>query len=882
MNSDTVIHHLRHALGPQAVVSAPDALRTYDADASMIVSHAPQAVALPADSAQAAEVVRIAVSAGLPVVARGAGTGIAGGAIPLRGGVLVSTARMGRVLSVEPASRRATVQAGTVNADLNARLAPLGLQFAPDPSSQRASTIGGNLSTNAGGPHCLKYGVTTNHILAVEFVNGAGELVWTGDGAPEAAGYDLTGLLVGSEGTFGLVTQAMVRLTALPEAVRVVLALFPSVVAASAAVSRIIAAGSLPTSLEVMDHNAIRSVNGAYGLGLPEAEGTTLLIVEVDGVADGLDLIMAEILEICRGQGAFDLRPARSAEEQARVWTARKSVAAAIGRLAPAYYLVDTVVPRTRLPLMMEHVERLRHEHGMEVCNVFHAGDGNLHPLVLYDPRDPEQVRRAHAIAHGVLHLSIAQGGVISGEHGIGVEKQDYLPLLLSPNEMQLHAAIYTIFNPDDRFNPGKIFPADVNPHALAAARRARIADCRLQIAETEPQSAICNLQSAIEMPASIEELSQLVAACHRAGAPVRPTGAGLRKISGVLQYEPDDLTIGVGAGMTLAELRATLAENGQILPLDVARPDDVTIGGLVAAAADGPRRLGYGTLRDWVLALTVVEADGTVSRLGAQVVKNVTGYDLSKLFVGSRGTLGVIASVSLKVFPRPKASATLLVACPGRDAAFALAADIAASKLQPTAVEYIADCRLQIADLGAQPAIYNLQSAIAVRAEGHPAAVGRHRRELAELAERRGLAAPRELSGGEEDALWDAAAAVADTATAPDEALIRLSAAPAELREALAHAEALAGRRGLGLSVSARALSGVAYLRARGALADLAGLYGDLGARWRHAHLLAGPDGLLAGAPTWGAPHAALALMRAIKAELDPYGTMNPGAYVV
>jgi FAD/FMN-containing dehydrogenase len=360
-----------------------------------------------------------------------------------------------------------------------------------------------------------------------------------------------------------------------------------------------------------------------------------------------------------------------------------------------------------------------------------------------------------------------------------------------------------------------------------------------------------------------------------------------------VLQYEPDDLTIGVEAGMTLAELQATLAEYGQILPLDVPRPDQATIGGLVAAAADGPRRLGYGTLRDWVLALTVVEADGTVSRLGAQVVKNVTGYDLVKLFVGSRGTLGVIAAVSLKVFPRPRASATLLVACPCHDAAFDLAAAIAASKLQPTAVEYLFGPHPQPLSLSGRgestpptPAQgeggWGGEGLLAIRAEGHPAAVERHRRELADLARRHDLPLPRELSGSAEDALWASVSAVADRATAPDEALLRLSAAPAELRLALAQAAELAEGHNVRLTVSARALSGVAYLRARGELTGLGALYAGLAARWRHAHLLAGPDELLAGAPAWGAPHAALALMRAIKAELDPYGTMNPSAYIV
>ncbi|RMD79027.1 MAG: FAD-binding protein, partial [Chloroflexi bacterium] len=440
-----LVEELRAVLGAEAVLTTPEALLTYDSDGSMIVSHPPDIVVLPTTAEQVAEAVRLANRAGLAIVTRGAGTGIAGGAVPLRGGLMISTARMDKILAVDTRSRLAVVQPGVVNADLNAYLAPLGYQFAPDPSSQRASTIGGNIATNAGGPHCLKYGVTSNHVLAVEVVDHAGSRYWTGDGVLEQSGYDLTGLMTGSEGTLGIVTAAIVRLTPLPEAVRVVLALFPSVVAAAAAVSAVIAAGSLPTSLEVMDHNAIRAVNSAYSLGLPETTGTTALIIEVDGVEDGLDDQLDQIVAICRDHGAFDLRPARDPATQARVWTARKSVAGAIGRLAPAYYLVDTVVPRTKLPLMMEHVERLRAEYGMEVCNVFHAGDGNLHPLVLYDPRDPDQRRRAHDIAAGVLELSIANGGVVSGEHGIGLEKCEYMPRFLSPAELQLHATIHQV-----------------------------------------------------------------------------------------------------------------------------------------------------------------------------------------------------------------------------------------------------------------------------------------------------------------------------------------------------------------------------------------------------------------------------------------------------
>ncbi len=946
MSSNPLIDALSQALGPGAVVTRPDALATYDSDASWIVARAPQVVALPSTPAQAATAVALAVAAGLPVVARGAGTGIAGGAVPVRGGLVLSTARLDQIETIEPRSRRATVQAGVVNGELNARLAPLGLQFAPDPSSQRASTIGGNLATNAGGPHCLKYGVTSNHVLAVELIRPDGALIWTGEGHLEGswAGYDLTGLVVGSEGTFGPVTRAIVRLTPLPEAVRVVLALFPSVVAASAAVSKVIAAGYLPTSLEVMDHNAIRAVNGAYGLGLPEASGTTLLIIEVDGVEDGLDTTLEEILALCAEQGAFELRPARTAAEQARVWVARKSVAGAIGRLAPAYLLVDSVVPRTRLPLMMEHVERLRHEQQMEVCNVFHAGDGNLHPLILYDPRDHSQVERAHAIAEGVLELSIAQGGVVSGEHGIGVEKQAYLPLLFTPAELQLQATVACVFNPGEQFNPGKIFPVDRPPAQLAAQRRERLRgatteDQGLRIKDQGPRTkdqgqgqgwpgvdaseretyapvsagALAltpDLQTIVGAdyvaqgtagplvwPATLDELSRVMAHCHSAGVAVVPCGdqhpapghasaappreasavptvrISVRRLKQVLSYEPDDLTIGVEAGMSLAELQALVAANGQQVPLEVADAT-VTLGSLVATAADGPRRLGYGTIRDWALALTVVEPDGTIVRLGAQVVKNVTGYDLVKLYVGSRGTLGIIAAVSLKLFPAARASGCLAVAFAERAGAMAMLDELAASRLQPSAAEYVEGVILE----GFTPQ----RACLILLAEGHPQAVKRQINDLKAMATRHG-AASTELVG---DATWaplwrSLASASAPTAPA-GAARIRMCVAPAELGAALEHIAALGAARGVQVAINARALSGVISLLAEGPAAGLRELFSALVERWGRAQLLAADPEVRAGLPIWGAAPPGLELMRTLKAAIDPDNRLSPGSFIV
>ena len=882
MQISQLVAELKRLLGSNAVVTAPDALATYDADASMLIACAPQVAVIPTTPEQAATAVSLAVAAGLPIVARGAGTGIAGGAVPVRGGMVLSSVRMDLIERVELRSRRALVGAGVINAELNAHLAPLGFQFAPDPSSQRASTIGGNLATNAGGPHCLKYGVTANHILAIELVRPDGRLIWSGQGLPEDAGYDLTGLIVGSEGTFGPVTRAMVRLTPLPEAKRVVLALFPSVIAASSAVSRVIAAGSLPTSLEVMDHNGIRAVNGAYGLGLPEGKGVTLLIVEVDGVEQGLDEALEEILAICRAQGAFELRPARTAEEQTRVWTARKAFAGALGRLAPAYLLVDTVVPRTRLPFVLEQIEQLSHTYAMEVCNVFHAGDGNLHPLVLYDPRDPDQTQRAHAIAKEVLLLSIAQGGVISGEHGIGLEKQEYLPLLFSPADMELQGAIYTLFNQGDHFNPAKLFPLATPPSELGARRRERLLASRGALVPLAAlQATLTDLVGAAFVapdgaglrvsPAHVDELAAVVAHCYRAGYAIQATSHGsapvadgvvqivTKRMARVLTYEPDDLTITVEAGMRLADLQALLAEHGQILPLDRADDAEVTIGSLVATAADGPRRLGYGTLRDWTIGLTLVEADGTMVRLGAQVVKNVTGYNLTRLLVGSRGTLGVIGTVSLRLFPRPPASATLAIACGERERAFAILDDLAACRLQPVSVEY---CEGVEGLLGTGPTLF-------IGAEGRPATVARHMAELRTLAAHHAALATLTLEAAAEQELWQRVTAIASGELPVATLRIQLVALPVDLQTVLAHAATAATTHGLKLALSARALTGVAYLWVHGPTAELVPFQRTLEQRWPHIELLGGP-GLRSERPLWE-QGSAPELNRALKETIDP-----------
>lgn len=919
MDQSRLFEELRAVVGSNGVVTDGVALDTYDVDASMLSGQRPLVAVLPRDSSQVAQIVRLAAQADSPIVPRGAGTGISGGAIPMRGGTIISTSRMDKIERVDIRNRQATVQTGLVNIELTNHVSALGFQFAPDPSSQRACTIGGNIAENAGGPHCLKYGVTSNHILAVEVVLHDGTILWTGDGITDASGYDLTGLMVGSEGTFGFVTRAIVRLTRLPEDNRVVMALFSDMVSSGEAVSEVVARGHLPTSLEVMDASAIRAVNNAYQLGLPDT-ARAALIIEVDGVTDGLDKTLTELIEICEAKGAFEVRPARTAEEQARVWAARKSVAGAVGRLAPAYYLVDTVVPRTRLPLMMDHVERLGKEYDLEIVNVFHAGDGNLHPLVLYDSRNPDQTHRAHIVANRVVELSIEQGGAISGEHGVGAEKQEYMPMLFDEADLQSMAAMYAIFNPENRFNPAKMFPKEMNPLAMAKQRRERMtAQMGTQNASvlknelerilgtehllTDDNTAAYTVQghapSFVTFPKDVAQLSEVMALCHYVGALVVPWGGGTqqnqgcpvqspdvvvvtRRMDEVITYEPDDLTISVGAGMTLGELQAILAKHNQMLPIEAPLANDATLGGLVATATDGPRRLGYGTLRDLLLGVTLIEADGAVIRNGGQVVKNVSGYDLLKLFHGSHGTLGVMTSISLKTLPRPSDDATFIASFPERNAAMAALNELAATQLTPTAVEYLQGWDATTQE--AQPYTFHQEATyLVVRVEGSVASCERHLRDLKDIVARHHVQETHVFRGDEQDTTWRTIADHTAIKSITDgEAMIRIAVPTGELATAMDYLDEYTTRHGMTYSCNARALNGVIYAHVHGSGEQLRTLQQALVTRWKHSHLLACDPAAKTGMPIWGKLPEGLELMAAIKQAFDPANRLNPGRYIV
>ena len=450
---------LRAALGPESVLSNPAALMSYGYDASPLEG-APDVVALPSSPEAVATAVRLAMEDDSPVVARGSGTGLCGGAIPTRGGLVISTARMNRIRLIDPVNRRALVEPGVINVALSEAARPYGLYYAPDPASQRISTIGGNLATNAGGPHCLASGVTANHILAAQIALPSGELVWLGaeNGVAGTLGLDLLGAVIGSEGTLGVVTQIVVRLLPLPESVRTLLAIFPDVATGSNAVSAIIGAGIIPSALEMMDHIICQAIERAFHAGYPEDAGSVLLI-EVDGAREQVKAQGERIATLCTSSGAREVRIARSEAERAALWAGRKGAAAALGQITTSFYLQDAVVPRSRLPRIMERIEEIGREFSLLIPNVFHAGDGNLHPNMCFDRRKPGDIERVIRAGNELLRACVELGGIVSGEHGIGLEKRDAMSYVFTARDLAAMARLRLAFDPRELFNPDKIFP---------------------------------------------------------------------------------------------------------------------------------------------------------------------------------------------------------------------------------------------------------------------------------------------------------------------------------------------------------------------------------------------------------------------------------------
>ncbi len=469
-----LVRELQAAVGGRWALHRPEDLIVYEYDAT-IERGLPEAVVLPDSAEQVAAVVRIARRYGLPVTARGAGTGLSGGAIPCDGGVVIATARMNRILEFDPENRIAVVEPGVINLDISKAAAPFGLYYAPDPSSQKACTIGGNVAENAGGPHCLRYGTTTNHVLGLEVVTAEGDIVWLGGRTVDQPGYDLTGVVVGSEGTLAIVTKIIVRLLYRPPSTITLLVIFDQVDQASEAVSAIIGQGILPAALEMMDKNTMAAVEEAVHAGYPPDAGAVLLI-EVEGLEEEARQQAEAVRGVCQELGAREIRIGFSAEDRERLWAGRKGALGALGRLAPSYYILDGVVPRTRLPAVLRGVYEACDRFGFRVANVFHAGDGNLHPNVMFDERVPGATERVLDLGEEIMRLCVEAGGTITGEHGVGYEKRNYMSWIFSEDDLTVMAGLKLAFGAADGFNPEKVFPSAKGCGEVSSRMRSAIA----------------------------------------------------------------------------------------------------------------------------------------------------------------------------------------------------------------------------------------------------------------------------------------------------------------------------------------------------------------------------------------------------------------------
>jgi glycolate oxidase len=457
MRIPAVVDQLRKIAGRDAVLDRPEDLMMYEYDAG-VRKHTPAAVVFPQTTEHVSQIMGLAGSAGFPVVARGAGTGLSGGAISPEGGVVLAFARMNRILEVDAENFRAVVQPGVVNQTLSDNVAHLGLYFAPDPSSQKACTIGGNVAENSGGPHTLMHGVTVNHVTGVTVVLPSGEVVRFGGKAAECSGYDLTGFFVGSEGTIGIVTEITVKLLRRAERVATLLGIFETIDDGARTVSAITAAGITPAALEMLDGWTLRAVEAACHAGYPLDAGAVLLI-ELEGLAEQVEEQAEAVREVCVQQRAREVRRAKDENERALLWKGRKNAFAALGRLAPSYYSQDGVVPRTRIPAVLQFIEGIAKKYGLRIGNIFHAGDGNLHPLILFDPRDPEQLELVQQAGRDILEYCVSVGGSITGEHGVGLEKRDLMPLLFTDEDLDVMLSLRNAFNAAGVLNPGKLFP---------------------------------------------------------------------------------------------------------------------------------------------------------------------------------------------------------------------------------------------------------------------------------------------------------------------------------------------------------------------------------------------------------------------------------------
>jgi len=958
---DALVEELREIVGEENVLSEPDELLVYECDGLPQHKHPPRAVVFPNSTEETSDVLQLLAGEGVSFAPRGAGTGLSGGALAINRGVVIEIARMRRILRVDPENRIAVVQTGLVNAHLSRAVAPYGLYYVPDPSSQPSCTIGGNIAENAGGIHCLKYGTTTDHVIGARVVLSDGAIV---DLVGGAAGYDLLGVFVGSEGTFGIATEATVKLSPIPPAVRTLLADFSDVDRASHAVSAIIAAGVLPAALEMMDNAIIRAVEASvFTAGLP-IDAQAVLLVELDGVEAGIDEDAEKVEAILRERGARSVHSATDQNERKKLWAARKGAFGAVGRLSPDIMIQDAVVPRSRLPEVLAETYRIAAHYNLQLANVFHAGDGNLHPLICFDLRRGDDLEHVRQAGREIMETCVRAGGSITGEHGVGLDKSAYLPLIFSEDDMDAMLRVRAAFDPSGLCNPGKIIPlprgcgearavatqslsepgavqgeglsnarpiphpsplptgagvftpSRLGPKTATAARLAeRISEARIanefkrivgalnvnRLVETDLaakfQTNTAETERTLSVaPATAGEAREVTKLAAREGLALIPAGTAswrdvgnplsrtdlilsTHRMTKIIRHEPADLVATAEAGTTLVEFQRQLANAGQWLPIDP--PDDghATLGGVVATGLGGAQGFGYGLPRSFVIGMRVVLADGRSIKAGGNVVKNVAGYDLCKLFCGSYGTLGLITELTFKLRPRPAETRTI-IATGSLASLLAAGRAVISGSLFPVAVELLSSRMADHLKVGGRPRDF----ALLVRFAGASRSVVSETAQALKLVRSDRDSQARTVD--EDERLWSGLAAV--TLRLADNLSWRASLRPGDLVSFVNEVAALETDEASHPSLMWHAGVGDGRLRAiakppvyhREAVRALERLRQKAETLSGNLVVESAPIEIKNEFDAWGGFGSAAELMSRVKSELDPQNLLSPGRF--
>ncbi|MCJ7623675.1 MAG: FAD-binding protein, partial [Anaerolineaceae bacterium] len=644
---------LKSKLQPGQVINDPVDMITYERDAGIEKGH-PSWVAFPYSTKDIQIIMRWISGRKIALTARGAGTGLSGNAVAEHGGLILEFSHMKQVLELDREGHTAVIQPGVITQELDALAKKNGLYYPPDPASGRSSTIGANISLNSGGPHCFKYGVTSNYVLGLNVVLSDGRSVKFGGHALDYPEYDITGLMTGSEGTLGVITEAVLGLRKNPPAVKTMMAEFKTLEDASNAVSAIIKRGLIPATLELMDQRMIHIIKDYMPPGMP-VEAGAVLIIETDGYQESVTPQMDEIVAVLDEMNVIERKIAQDEAQREMIWYARKSVAGSLASLATGHYTVDATVPRSRMAEALNQIVRICDEYDLPIGIIAHAGDGNLHPMIMIrDQEDQVFLERVFQAAEKICKVCTGMQGSITGEHGVGNEKNQFMPLMYNHDELEVMHEIKDLFDPQGLLNPGKIFPIEMPPVEIPP---------QITTIPDSPFAPATTGEAALAIRAWVSQDRQIQIRSSQvfSADPGRKNILATENLNQVIDYQPDDLYITVGAGMKLADLGSRLAKKGFCVPL-LSPWEQATLGDIVAANFNAPLRMRYGGLRDLVLALKVVLPDGRVIRLGRPVFKNVAGYDLVKLFIGSYGTLGLITEITLKLTPTPQKLNTLII----------------------------------------------------------------------------------------------------------------------------------------------------------------------------------------------------------------------------